>query len=786
MERLHALFDDWGRAPAIQFVGDGDERWTAWGEIGALHDALDRALPTVGSAAEATVVMRQRPALLAAELAVLARGWTASLVTPLQADRTLVAELRSMMSPVVVAHSADWARPGVADAIADAGGVGVEIDDDLMLTLRTEPRHGDAESARPPDVAVTVLTSGTTGPPKRLPVSWSTFVELGRGAPGRPPTTGRGAVILSLPIATLGGLLSLTRLVFGGRPLAMIERFEVRTWAELVRQHRPSIIGAPPPAVKMILDADISPDHFDGVTAFVTASAPVDPAITAEFERRYGIPVLVGYGATEFLGSVTGWTEQLWRDFGPAKRGSVGRPLAGVRLRVVDPDAEVAEDDDPREVPANTPGLLEVDPAQRAGGLPEGWLRTSDRARIDQDGFVWILGRSDGVIVRGGFKVDLGLVERTLRDHPAVAEVAVVGLPDQRLGQVPGAVVVDDGRGLAADELTAWLRERLPAYAVPATFEFVDALPRTATMKIDVAAVRARLTGPSTASDTASTAVMIGDRRVGRLGFGAMRVMGAKGPDGHPSRDAAVALVRRALDRGVTFIDTADIYGDGASEEIIAFALHPYPPEVVVATKGGFVPGVLAPGQRALPADCRPERLRQVCEASLRRLRVERIDLYQLHTPDSKVPFEDSIGALIELREAGKIDQIGLSNVGRKHVYAALALTPIASVQNRYNLCDRSSERVLEACETAAIAFLPWGPVQVGDDATVAAVAAELGATTQQVAVAWLLQRSPMMLPIPGTSSIAHLDQNVAAAALDLTDEHVERLDRCGEERLTS
>jgi aryl-alcohol dehydrogenase-like predicted oxidoreductase len=279
---------------------------------------------------------------------------------------------------------------------------------------------------------------------------------------------------------------------------------------------------------------------------------------------------------------------------------------------------------------------------------------------------------------------------------------------------------------------------------------------------------------------------MIGDRRVGRLGFGAMRVMGAKGADGRPSRDAAVALVRRAVDLGVTFIDTADIYGDGASEEIIASALHPYLSEVVVATKGGFVPGVRAPGAHALAADCRPERLRAVCEASLRRLRVERIDLYQLHTPDAKVPFEDSIGALVELRQAGKIDQIGLSNVGRKHVHAALGLTPVASVQNRYNLGDRSSERVLEVCEAAGIAFLPWGPVQVGVDATVTAVADEVGATTQQVALAWLLCRSPVMLPIPGTSSIAHLEQNLAAVGLHLTDGQIERLDRCGEERSTS
>jgi acyl-coenzyme A synthetase/AMP-(fatty) acid ligase len=493
--RFHALFGEWGRAPAIQFVGDGLERWTAWSEIGAVHDAVGRVLPTVGLAAEATLVMRQCPAMLAAELAVLGHGWTASLLTSLQADRTLVDDLRSARSPVIIAHSADWARPGVADAILSNGGAGLEIDDELALTERTPWRGGDAVSAPERGIAVTVLTSGTTGPPKRLPVSWDAFLELGGGAPGRPPGAARGALILTLPIATLGGLLSVTRLVFGGRPLAMMERFDVHTWATLVRQHRPTIIGAPPPAVKMILDADIPPQDFEGVTAFTTASAPVDPLVAARFERRYGVPVLVGYGATEFLGSVTGWSEQLWRDFGSAKRGSVGRPLAGVRLRVVDPEAAATRGEEPREVAPNTPGVLEVDPPRRAGGLPGGWLRTADLARIDEDGFVWIVGRTDGVIVRGGFKVDLGLVERTLRDHPAVLDAAVVGIPDDRLGQVPGAVIVSDAGAASADELAQWVRERLPPYAVPTAFAFVDGLPKTGTMKTDLVAVRACLTG---------------------------------------------------------------------------------------------------------------------------------------------------------------------------------------------------------------------------------------------------------------------------------------------------
>ncbi len=264
---------------------------------------------------------------------------------------------------------------------------------------------------------------------------------------------------------------------------------------------------------------------------------------------------------------------------------------------------------------------------------------------------------------------------------------------------------------------------------------------------------------------SSSGSIVIGDREVSRLGFGAMRVMGAG--------EAAPQLVRRAVDLGVQFIDTADIYGDGASEQIIAEALVPYPDGVLVATKGGFVPGPLTPGPPGapmLPPDGRPEYLRGVCDASLRRLRVDTIDLYQLHAPDPKVPFEDSIGALAELRDEGKLLQIGLSNVNRKHLATALAITPIASVQNRYNPTDRSSERVLEMCEEHGIAFLPWGPISA-DNETIDAIASREHATPQQVALAWLLARSPIMLPIPGTSSIEHLEENVAARDLSLSDD---------------
>lgn len=263
---------------------------------------------------------------------------------------------------------------------------------------------------------------------------------------------------------------------------------------------------------------------------------------------------------------------------------------------------------------------------------------------------------------------------------------------------------------------------------------------------------------------------------VHRLGFGAMRITG-EGIWGPPDdRDEAIRVLRRAVDLGVDFIDTADSYGPDVSEELIAEALHPYPEGLVVATKGGL----RRPGPGRWEADCRPERLREACEGSLARLRTDRIDLYQLHTVDDDVPLEDSVGALRDLQDEGKIRLIGLSNVSVDHLEAARGIVDVASVQNRYNLEDRSSRDVLERCEELGIGFIPWFPLAAGKSArgggALAEIAAARGATPAQVALAWLLARSPVMLPIPGTSRVEHLEENVAAASLELSDEDLERL----------
>lgn len=267
-----------------------------------------------------------------------------------------------------------------------------------------------------------------------------------------------------------------------------------------------------------------------------------------------------------------------------------------------------------------------------------------------------------------------------------------------------------------------------------------------------------------------------GEVPVHRLGFGAMRLTG-EGIWGPPkNRTEAIAVLRRAAGLGVNFIDTADSYGPNVSEELIAEALFPYPKDLAIATKGGWN----RPGPNQWTHDATPAHLRKAVEGSLKRLRLERIELYQLHTPDPVVPFEDSVGTLAQLKSEGKIRLIGLSNVTQEHIERARRIVPIVSVQNRYSFADREWDYVVDYCDRNGIAFIPWFPLGAGRIAgqTLDQIARAHQATPHQVAIAWLLKRSPIMLPIPGTSSVKHLEENVAAASLQVSDEEYQKLSR--------
>jgi pyridoxine 4-dehydrogenase len=273
-----------------------------------------------------------------------------------------------------------------------------------------------------------------------------------------------------------------------------------------------------------------------------------------------------------------------------------------------------------------------------------------------------------------------------------------------------------------------------------------------------------------------------GDLPVNRFGFGAMRLTGP-GIWGEPEdREECKRVLRRALELGINLIDTADSYGPEVSERLIAETLYPYPDELVIATKGGMI----RPGPGRWIPDGRPEHLRSACEGSLRRLRVDKIDVYQFHRPDPKVPLEESVGALVELKDEGKIRHIGLSNVSVDQLDRAEKVTPIVSVQNRYSLIDRTSEGVLDACSLKEIPFIPWNPLEVGELTRTGGIVAEIAgryqATPGQVALAWLLAHSPVMLPIPGTSKVKHLEEDLGAVALQLAPAELAELDKVATE----
>jgi pyridoxine 4-dehydrogenase len=280
-----------------------------------------------------------------------------------------------------------------------------------------------------------------------------------------------------------------------------------------------------------------------------------------------------------------------------------------------------------------------------------------------------------------------------------------------------------------------------------------------------------------TVAIAAGTFTIGGDLVVHRIGFGAMRITG-EGIWGPPAdRDEAIGVLRHCIDLGIDLIDTAEAYGPHVSEELIAEALHPYPEGLVIATKGGFD----RPGPGRWDENARPERLREEVEGSLRRLRLERIDLWQLHRIDPAVPAEDQFGAIVAMQREGKIRHVGLSEVSVEQLANARTMLEIVAVQNLFNLTNRRSEAVLEACERDGIGFIPWWPLDVGklnaSGGVVAEIAARRGATPGQVALAWLLHRSPVMLPIPGTSKVAHLEENTAVAELELSEDDLATLD---------
>ena len=453
-------------------------RWHTWGELGATVEAVAAQLPVPGT--RVGVLLRNRPVPVALVLGVLRAGACAVAINPERGAERVRADVASLDLRYLAGEPADvdaFAAPGAGSiAVADLGGA-----------LDVAP----AAAGRPhPGVAVQLLTSGTTGPPKRIDLSYQTLERVLAGAKyyeGNRDETLRlrsGVAVVNAPLVHLGGLFRVLQCVNDGRSFALLERFTVADFLDAVRRHRPATVSLVPAALRMVLEADPDPADLSSVRSVVCGTAPLSPDDADAFVARYGVPVLVSYAATEFGGGVAGWNLADHRRFWPAKRGSVGRAHPGCELRVVDPETGAP-------VPAGADGLLEV----KAGQLGPGWLRTNDLARLDADGFLWILGRADQAIIRGGFKVRPDDVRAVLERHPGVRAAAVVGRADRRLGAVPVAAVErrPDAGPVTADELLTFAATRLARYELPVELRIVDQLPRTPSAKVDLAAVSALL-----------------------------------------------------------------------------------------------------------------------------------------------------------------------------------------------------------------------------------------------------------------------------------------------------
>lgn len=471
-QRIAAVLDVAPEAPAIEFDG----QWFTYGQIAAMARQIATSVTGRG---QVGMLLRNRPAHIAAFLGVLLAGGSVVVVNPSRGDDRTKDDIVALGLPVIIGSPDDLAKvagPAAASTVLSIDG----LDGDPQRIS-----EGDGRDAVRPGVAVRMLTSGTTGPPKRIDLTYDMLAHSVLGPePDKSPAPTKvrsGVAIVNAPLVHIGGVFRVLQCFVEARPFALLDRFELDTWADAVRRHRPRAVSLVPAALRMVLHSTLSRDDLASLRTVTSGTAPLSADDADAFQEKFGVPVLTSYAATEFGGGVAGWTLADHQRYWQTKRGSVGRANPGAQLRVVD--------DDGTPLGADQPGLLEVKPGQF--GPSADWLRTTDMARIDDDGFLWILGRADQAIIRGGFKVMPDDVRVALESHPAVQGAAVVGRPDERLGETPVAVVeLRDAASVDADELTAFLRSRLARYEIPSEITIVDAIPRTPSGKPDLSAIR--------------------------------------------------------------------------------------------------------------------------------------------------------------------------------------------------------------------------------------------------------------------------------------------------------
>lgn len=469
--RIAAVLELSPDSPAVEF---GD-RWYSWRELG---EPARRIRDTPAARGRVGILLRNRPEHVAAFLGVLLAGGTVVVINPARGDDRTRTDIATMNLPLIIGAPDDTA----ALVTPAPGTTTLEITDPATASALTPASGAAPTGTEPTGVAVWMLTSGTTGPPKRIDLTYDMLARSVMGLEPKPAPTAprRGVAIVNAPLVHIGGVFRVLQCVTAARPFVFLPKFELDRWAAAVRTHRPAAVSLVPTALRMVLHSQLTKEDLRGIRVVTSGTAPLSAADADAFQERFGIPVLTSYAATEFGGGVAGWTLPDHERFWQTKRGSVGRATGGARLRVVDDHGTV--------LGADESGLLEVKPGQL--GPEADWIRTTDIARIDADGFLWILGRADQAIIRGGFKIMPDDVRTAIESHPAVRDAAVVARPDERLGETPVALVELRNTGIGAEDLAEYLSARLARYEIPTEIAIVDTIPRTPSGKADLTAVR--------------------------------------------------------------------------------------------------------------------------------------------------------------------------------------------------------------------------------------------------------------------------------------------------------
>jgi long-chain acyl-CoA synthetase len=459
-----------------------------WGWLIDVARQVEEALQAAGVPGDAPVgfIPRQRPEAAGAFLSMVAADRSMTMIYSYQTVEAMAADVRKLRTAAVIAHEEDWTEP-LIEAVREVGAAGVSLSRDGAAALVPGlERLGPGDHRSPPkETSIELLTSGTTGPPKRYPIPFEQFrrcmlnssFELGAGNSDKRPAQ------ITVPLANISGIYSFIVAAALRRPVILENKFNLASWRDYVKTYRPINLGGPPAIVKMILDADIPPEELQGAKFMTIGMGPVDPVLRRQFEAKYGIPILPCYGATEFVGAATAMTLDDHHKYGEAKFGSVGRGVRGVTLRIRDQETgEILKPGDEKI------GIVEV----LHDDIGPDWIVTTDLGRLDDESFLYLHGRADGVINRGGFKIHPSTIESVLLQHPAVAACAVVGIPHERLGWVPVAAI-EPRPGFEAPspaEIDAFLRKGLPATNIPTDYRIVAELPRTPSLKVRVDAVR--------------------------------------------------------------------------------------------------------------------------------------------------------------------------------------------------------------------------------------------------------------------------------------------------------